>query len=444
MTIADSKGRTRNYFLQITGAAFYKAVAMLASFLAVPLMMRYLGEEQFGIWSTLLAVLSWVVLFDLGIGNGLRNKVAELNAKGEMEDAAVYIGSAYTLLGLIAFFLWFIFTITAYWIPWRVVFNTNSLTAEVLRETIFVVAFFLALNFWVGLVAALLGAIQKTSLIALGQLVNNLIVLTAVFILSKFSEASIIFLAYVYGVALVSVNVFLNVYFFWKHPELRPRLCLSKKQINPLLGIGIKFFIIQLAVLVIFTTDKILITQIFGPEYVAQYEVVAKLFGVIIFLHNLISAPLWSAYTDAYHRNDVSWIKRMLRLQLIIFVGIIFVTGILAVSSHFLVRNWISGDFVISNNLVISMSIFVLISIWNNIYAMFLNGVGEIKIQLYTAIVAMFINIPISIFLAKSTELGVAAIVVGTICSLFIGALILPIQVFHTLNLFKSKVIECQ
>ena len=70
-------------------------------------------------------------------------------------------------------------------------------------------------------------------------------------------------------------------------------------------SLGFQFFIIQIAVIVIFTTDKILITQLFGPEYVASYDVVFKLFSIITIAHGILMAPLWSAYSDAYHRNDI-------------------------------------------------------------------------------------------------------------------------------------------
>ena len=38
-----------------------------------------------------------------------------------------------------------------------------------------------------------------------------------------------------------------------------------------------------------------------------------KLFSVITFAHALVSGPLWSAYTDAYHRGDFVWIEVSLR-----------------------------------------------------------------------------------------------------------------------------------
>ena len=47
MTEAVSKERTRNYLRQIKGAVIYKAMAMAASFVAIPLMIGYLGQERF-------------------------------------------------------------------------------------------------------------------------------------------------------------------------------------------------------------------------------------------------------------------------------------------------------------------------------------------------------------------------------------------------------------
>jgi O-antigen/teichoic acid export membrane protein len=426
-----SKERTRNYLRQIQGAALYKAVAVGASFIAIPLMIGYLGQEQFGVWSTLLTVMSWIVFFDLGVGNGLRNKVAVSLAKNERHEARNYIASGYTLIGLIALAAWALVTVGAYFVPWQIVFNTQSIPESTLRETIQIAAFFIVLNFWIGLISALLGAIQKTSLVAFGQLISNVLVLTVVFALAKTTNTSINYLAHVYGLSLVLANVSLTLWFYRTYPELRPRPYLDKQHVRPLLSVGLQFFTIQLAVLVIFTTDKMLITHLFGPEYVTQYEVVFKLFSVITFAHGMISVPLWSAYTDAFHRGDVAWIRNMLRKQLILFLGILLVACLLAVMAKSIIELWIGSDLTVSSSLIIAMALFVVVSTWNNIFAMIVNGIGKIKLQLYTAVIAMLINIPLSIMLAKQYGLGLSGIVAGTICSLSLAAVALPIQVFR-------------
>ena len=90
---------------------------------------------------------------------------------------------------------------------------------------------------------------------------------------------------------------------------------------------------------------------------------------------------------------------------------------------------WIGTDVEVTKSLVIAMAIFVTISSWNNVFAMFVNGTGKIKLQLYTAVVAMFLNIPLAILFSKYFLFGVSGIVLATSISLLFAAVALPIQV---------------
>lgn len=424
-----SKERTRNYLQQIKGAVVYKAVAMLASFLAIPLMIHYLGQEQFGVWSTLLTIMSWVVFFDLGVGNGLRNKVAEALANNDKAEAANFIASGYSLIGLIAFVLWALVTCASFLVPWQVVFNSQDISEETLRLTVQVAIFFVILNFWIGLISAVLGAVQKTAITALGQLISNVMALILILIIIKTTDATMTFLAFAHGLSLITANIALSLWFYKTYPELLPKPYLNKKHVTPLFSVGIQFFIIQIAVLIIFTTDKILITQLLGPEYVTQYDVVFKLFSLITFAHALISAPLWSAYTDAYHRGDVAWIKRMMRNQFYVFAIFAMIAIIMAALIKPIIKLWIGEEVEVSNPLVMSVALFVLVSTWNNVFAIFINGVGEIRIQLYTSVIAMIINIPLAILFVRVFDLGLSGVVLATVTSLLIAGIALPIQV---------------
>lgn len=438
MTEAVSKERTRNYHHQIKGSVVYKVVGIAASFFAIPLMIHYLGQEQFGVWSTLLTVMSWVVSFDLGIGNGLRNKVAEALAKNDRVEAAHYIASGYSLIGLIALSLWAVVTVASFFVPWQVVFNTQAIPEATLRFTVQIAVFFIVLNFWIGLIGALLGAVQRTSLVALGQVISNLLALMLVFVLTKTTEASISNLAFVYGVSLVVANVLLSFGFYRQHPELRPKPYLDKKHVRPLLSVGLQFFTIQLAVLVIFTTDKMLITQLFGPQYVTQYDVVFKLFSVITIAHGLITVPLWSAYTDAYHRNDFPWIKHMLRKQLMIYGGIVLSVIAMVLLARPIIKVWVGSEVIVSFPLVVSMGLLMLVSTWNNIYGLVLGGLGKIRLgSIYTIFTAL-LNVPLSYYIAVKLDFGVSGIVLGTLVSIFISSIISPIQVYFFIY-SKSK-----
>ena len=68
----------RNLLLHIALAFGVKGLALLVSFFSMPLYIKYFGnDEALGLWYTILSLLSWVQICDLGLGNGLRNRLTE-------------------------------------------------------------------------------------------------------------------------------------------------------------------------------------------------------------------------------------------------------------------------------------------------------------------------------------------------------------------------------
>ncbi|GAH31869.1 unnamed protein product, partial [marine sediment metagenome] len=60
-----------------------KGISILISFLLVPLVLNYIDITKYGIWLTLSSIIGWFGFFDIGLGNGLRNKFAEAIAKDQ-------------------------------------------------------------------------------------------------------------------------------------------------------------------------------------------------------------------------------------------------------------------------------------------------------------------------------------------------------------------------
>ena len=75
-----------------------KLVSMLVSFVYVPVAMGFLGTYKYGIWATLLNLLSWVGMFDIGIGNGLRNKLSEALVRNDSEEGKTLVSTAYAIM----------------------------------------------------------------------------------------------------------------------------------------------------------------------------------------------------------------------------------------------------------------------------------------------------------------------------------------------------------
>ena len=215
--LTASKARSHNYVKQVKGSVLYKVGAVAATFLVMPIMIKYLGVEQFGIWATMLTLITWVMLFDLGIGNGLKNKVAESLAQNNSKQAARFISTAYGLIGIISFALFSIFLVLSFWIPWQVVFNSQAISEAALRQTIVTLSFFIFFNFWISLVNQIYHGLQKSSVVVLGQFISNILSLFLVFFLYQFTQASINLMVWAYGLSLVVANLVLSFFGFKKH-----------------------------------------------------------------------------------------------------------------------------------------------------------------------------------------------------------------------------------
>jgi O-antigen/teichoic acid export membrane protein len=128
--------RTKNITKQVVLSFLYKLGSMICTFLLIPITINYLDSESYGVWLTLTSFISWFSFFDIGLGNGLRNKFAEAKAKGDYSLARGYISSAYFTISSIGLGLIIVFYGINSYIDWSVFFNTSESLKQDLKTLI--------------------------------------------------------------------------------------------------------------------------------------------------------------------------------------------------------------------------------------------------------------------------------------------------------------------
>ena len=195
-----------------------------------------------------------------------------------------------------------------------------------------------------------------------------------------------------------------------------------------LLGLWFLFFIMQFAALILFSTDSFIIDQLYGPEEVTPYNIAFKYFSLVTMGFAIITTPFWTAYTDAYHKRDFDWIKRITKKLKIFWLLLAFgVIGMLFFANTFY-EIWIGTQIKIPFILSASMACWVLISSWTSLFGNFLSGVGKIRLSLYHSFAMIIINIPLSVFLAKYLNLGSTGVIIGTCICVLPQVFLHPIQ----------------
>lgn len=433
--VVKSNKRSKNIVFNISLSFVFKVIGLGLSYIVIPLTVNNLSSEEYGIWITLLSMISWMGFIDLGLGNGLRNMLTESLAKNKIRNAREYISTAYATISIISVLVFILMIFIVPNLNWNIIFNTQNINNNTLKMLVIIVLFFFLLSFILSLCNQLFYASQEAALTGLSALFLNSLLIIFIVILKINDKCNLVTLAIAYGFSLIMSNIISTVYFFIRHKDLLPSIKLIDfKKIKDILGFGAKFFVIQIAVIIIFSTDNMIISQVLGPQEVKSYNIVFKLFSVITLVHTMVLAPLWSAYTEAYNKGDLQWIKKTLKIMNLLMIPIILCLIIISLCSNFIIKIWMGNDIQCSKLLVIFMALYTLISVWNNIYAYFLNGIGKLNLSLFTAVLAALINIPASIIFSKYMNMGNAGVILGSICSLLIGAITGPIQTYYILN----------
>ena len=434
--------RNLNIFKQIKWSFVFKALAFIAYYAAISLQVKILGSELYGVWATLLSIVTWVVFFDFGLGNGIKNYLTKAISLNNIKEAKQIILTGYVTILIISIILFIFVVILANTFDLSALFNTNALSDSQLTNIVIVLFGFIFIHFVVSFVKQFVFAIQKNSLNEMEQLLFYILLLISLMLLTWKSIDSVLGVVIAYGASILMSKILLTVLFFGKNKELVPSLRDFQKNImGKLMNVGMAFFALQLVSMFILLSDRIIITQLLGPASVTSYDIVYRLFSVVLILHGIVNAPMWSAYTEAYSKQDKNWIiKNLKKMKLLVF-SLVAVTLILYLFSSELVKLWVGDEVTTTDRLSLYMAVYVIVLAWCNNYAFFLNAINNIKIQFCMLLVGAAINIPLSVYFVEYQGLGNSGVVLATIISLSLFAIAGPIQTQLILKKCKYNVI---
>lgn len=413
-----------------------KGCNILIGFVLVPLLIDYLNETKYGIWLTLTSLVAWFDLFDIGLGNGMKNKVAESLAKNDQELARYYVSTTYFALTLIVGLVLLVFFIAQNFIPWSAVFNAAPELGQELQTVALIVFGFFSAQFVIQLIGKLFEADQKPAISNVLRLIAQVLILVVVIILSKTTQDSLIYISLALMLIPLVVHLIASFYFYsGMYAVYRPSLKYVKAEyFRPLMSLGGSFFLIQVAYIVLYTTDSMIITRLLGPEHVTTYNIAYKYFNMVPVVFNMVMVPFWAAFTDAFTRGEVEWIKKIINKSLRLWMGIVFMVLCMIVLSPLFYSLWVGDRISVPLSLSIAMGVYGIIYSFTTIYDMFLNGVGKLRLSLYLAIFSMVVNIPLSYFFAIPLGMGLTGVIVATIVSILPDLVFRPIQFYKLVN----------
>ncbi len=403
---------------------------MVLGLLMVPLTLEYIDSSKYGIWLTLSSFITWFNFFDIGLGNGLRIKLAEALAKNDLEAAKGYVSTTYALLIIIVSIVFILFIFVNPFLNWISLLNAPTVMAKEVELLAVIVFFFFCFRFVFGLIVTILSADQKLGAASLLDLFSSLLSIVGVYIVGESGSDSLLYLGITLSIAPAIVMMLGGIWLFkTRYRDIRPSFSyVNFSLVKSLVNLSLQFFILQFVVLLIFFSSNIIIAQLLNPEKVTEFNVVHKYFSIITTISILILNPYWSAATEAFAKEDYSWLKKSSKQLLRIWMMLAFLSIVMTFSAKIVYEVWVGDKIQISTVSSVCMGIYVIVLSWVNSFIYLINGIGKIRLQLYIySLMSMFV-IPISYFLIKVLHFGIEGNIIAMIVCLTPAAIVIPIQ----------------
>ena len=414
----ESKRRFRGIAAASLTALFGKGTSVVVSVITVPLTVRYLGAEGYGLWITISSVVTMFFLFDIGIASTLTNLISEAYAVGNKELAATYFATAFwivlgitALLGLVGWILW-------PHVPWVSIFHVQNpaLVHDTSRAmaAAFIV-FLLALP--TGLATKVLGGYQELHASNLFAAAGSVLSLLAVVAVVYFHGSLPLLIAGFAGSSVAANAACLLWICLFHKPWMRP----WPRRIDPgcigrIFRTGTQFFAIQLAGLVIFSSDNLVISHYLSPAYVTPYAITWRLVGYATAAQTLILPALWPAYSEAYAKGDLPWIRLTYnRVRWISVAALVAVCSTMLFAGREIIRVWAGPAAVPGATLIQLMCVWTVICVFTTNQSCLMGATFRVSKQAISSSLSAVANLALSIYWVKT--MGTTGVVLGTIVS---------------------------
>lgn len=394
---------------------------VLIGVIYTPILLRYLGDSEYGVYSVATAVISFLTMLDLGFGQTLVRFYVQYRAEGDRKQADRCAGSfllMYLMLGLAALAIGlglangFLPTLFGY------KFTTREL--DTLRTVLSILVVNLALSLPLSVFSSLITAYERFVFAKLANIVSTLLTYGGILLVLLMGHKSVA-VAAVTTVVSVAVKTFLAWYCLRR---MKVRLAFGRPDWPMLKSIFSFSFFIFLNILIdqlYASTDKFLLGALCGTAAVTVYTVGVQFNSYFQQLSTALSGVFLPKVTrmfagGAQGRDFTPLFLRLGRLQFVLLSFVL--AGFIAFGQHFIL---LLGGESNAGAYVIALIIMVpgIVPLSQNIGITITQAMNRHRFRSLSYLVLAVLNVVISIPLALRWE-GVGA-AIGTTLSLFAG-----------------------
>jgi len=346
-----------------------RPLSFLLPLITVPLFLKYLGQERYGMYETMGALASWLAATNLGLTLALMNYLVDCSVREDRESARNAVSTLVVFLGGMLVVMVALVTIVTPLVNWSRFFNLETAAAQHEASITFWIA---ATATLLGLVASLPGSIyggyQEFHRSNIWDGVSRVATLAAcvLVVFTSWGTAGVILA--IAGVPSLVRLVNLFTLLSYEKPFLWPSLeRFDWNLLKELFSKGILILLLQLSCGMLFQLDKLLIGTLLGTSEVTAYSILGRVYiaGYGVFM--LLLQPLWVSYGETIKRGDIAWVRQMVQRTSVAGCAIMGSLGIALLLFGTRIMALLPGDHErlhVSNSLIVALTLTFVTRAW--------------------------------------------------------------------------------
>jgi len=404
----DIKGETlaKNTILNLLGYGIPLAIGLVS----IPILIKYLGTERFGILTLIWVVFGYFSIFNLGLSLATTKFSAELIGKGESDNIPDYLWTSVfsqLLLGIVGSLI--LVSVTSLLVT-RVL-NISPEFVNEAKTSFFLIALSLPFVLISASLRGVLEAAQRFDLVNLVKIPSSAMnyIIPFICVLAGIGLPGIVLFIFIGRIITLIVWFFLCAKQF---PQLRTNISFKKKLLKPLFSFGGWVTVSTVIVPFFEYTDRFIIgavvTMTAVSYYTAPYEMLMKL-GILPSSLVITLFPTFSALYAGKNKERIKLIFGRSFKYLFVVIGGIAV--LLFFYSRYILKIWLGEEFASQSTLVFQiLCIGILINSLARIPYSFIQGIGRADVTAKLHIVEIVLYLPLVWWLIKWQGITGAAV----------------------------------
>lgn len=405
-------------------------ITILIALLYTPIMIRLLGQSEYGLYSLIGSLAGYLSIMDLGLGNAIVRYTARNRALGDKNTESRLNGMFLVLYSLIGLLTVIIGVLLYSNIESLFGNSLNYIELEKAKLMVILLIINFSISFPLGIFGSIMQAYEKFIFVKLVSIIRSLIipVFTLPLLFFGYSSVSMVVVSTIINISCLLINVFycfkyLKIEFYFGK--------FNFKMVKEVLGYSFFIFLNVIVDKLYWSTDQVILGMVSGTALVAIYAVAMQFITLYMMFSTSVSGVFLPRITMmvANEANNEELTEYMIKIGRIQYAIMALILSGFILFGQVFINFWAGENYSNAFYIVLLVMIPLTIPLIQNIGISILQAKDLHSFRSIVYIIIAILNILISIPLAKTY--GAIGCAIATGVTLIIGNVLIMNIYYH-------------